>query len=128
MDKGGALDVAPGGFATPYRLHHHEDEAFYVLDGEYIFICNDRKNVLGPGGFIFLPRGVPHGVRVEASLPATTLILASPGTEFVGMMEQMSEPATERVLPVPKEPDMEKLTMLCRKYGIDILGPLPSGL
>ena len=38
----------------------------------------------------------------------------------------MSEPATERVLPSPKEVDLEGLTMLCKRYGIDILGPLPD--
>ena len=54
------------------------------------------------------------------------LILAMPGTGFVGMMSEMGEPATERILPTPEAPDMEKLTRLCAKYGIDILGPLPD--
>jgi uncharacterized RmlC-like cupin family protein len=116
--------VAPGGFATPYHRHQDEDEAFYVLDGEYTFFSDGKRTVLGPGGYIFLPHGVPHGVRVDGSKPATTLILAGAG--FVGMMEEMSEPARERVLPVPTEPDVEKLTRLCTKYGIEILGPLPE--
>jgi hypothetical protein len=30
------------------------------------------------------------------------------------------------VLPEPAPPDMERLTMLCAKYKIDILGPLPE--
>jgi quercetin dioxygenase-like cupin family protein len=118
--------IAPAGHATPYHLHHHEDEAFYVLDGAYTFICDGKKTTLGPGGYIFLPRMIPHGIRVEGSDPATMLILAMPGTGFVGMMEEMAEPAMERVLPSPKEPDFEKLTMLCEKYEIDILGPLPD--
>jgi len=42
------------------------------------------------------------------------------------MMQEMGEPAAERVLPKPAPPDMEKLTRLCAKYGIDILGPLPD--
>jgi hypothetical protein len=54
------------------------------------------------------------------------LILAMPGNGFVGMMSEMGEPAAERVLPTPKQPDMEKLTRLCAKYNIDILGPLPD--
>jgi quercetin dioxygenase-like cupin family protein len=118
--------IAPPGHATPYHLHHVEDEAFYVLDGEFTFICNGTKTVLGPGGYIFLPRGIPHGIRVSASVPSTLLILAMPGTGFVGMMQEMAVPATERVLPVPTQPDIEKLTRLCAKYQIDILGPLPE--
>jgi hypothetical protein len=33
------------------------------------------------------------------------LILAMPGSGFVGMMEEMAVPALERVLPKPKQPD-----------------------
>jgi quercetin dioxygenase-like cupin family protein len=114
------------GHATPYHLHHTEDEAFYVLDGEFTFICDGKKTVLGPGGYVFLPRGIPHGIRCTGSTPSTMLILAMPGTGFVGMMLEMAEPAKERVLPPVTEPDIEKLTMLCAKYKIDILGPLPD--
>jgi glyoxylate utilization-related uncharacterized protein len=119
-------EICPAGHATPYHLHHVEDEVFYVLDGEFTFICNGTKTVVSPGGYIFLPRGIPHGIRVSASVPSTLLILATPGTGFVGMMQEMAVPATERVLPVPTQPDIEKLTRLCAKYQIDLLGPLPE--
>jgi quercetin dioxygenase-like cupin family protein len=118
--------VAPPGHATPYHLHHVEDEAFYVLDGEYTFICNGAKTIVGPGGYIFLPRGIPHGIRVSSSTPATVLILATPGSGFVGMMQEVARPALERVLPEPSPPDIEKLKRACAKYQIDILGPLPE--
>ena len=118
--------TAPPGHATPYHLHHIEDEAFFVLDGEFTFVCDGKKTVLGPGGYIYLPRNIPHGIRCTGSAPSTQLILAVPGTGFVGMMIEMAEPAGQRVLPVPTKPDMDKLTMLCAKYRIDILGPLPD--
>jgi hypothetical protein len=75
---------------------------------------------------MFLPRGIPHGIRVSDSTPSTMLILATPGTGFVGMMQEMAEPAIERVVPPHKAPNLEKLTKLCAKYQIDILGPLPD--
>ena len=102
------------GNATPYHLHHVEDEAFYVLEGEFTFICQGEKTVVGPGGYMFLPRGMPHGIRCTGSGSSTMLILA------------MAEPAHERVLPPVTAPDLQKLAMLCAKYGIDILGPLPE--
>jgi quercetin dioxygenase-like cupin family protein len=127
---GGAFSLvhhtAPPGHATPYHLHHAEDEAFFVLDGEFTFIGEGKKTVLGPGGYIFLPRNFPHGIRCTGAAPSTMLILAMPGTGFVGMMIEMAEPAEQRVLPIPTAPDMEKLTMLCAKYKIDVLGPLPD--
>ena len=42
--------TAPPGHATPYHLHYEEDEAFYLLEGEFSFICDGKKTVLGPGG------------------------------------------------------------------------------
>lgn len=127
---GGAFSLvhhtsAPGQ-ATPYHLHHAEDEAFFVLDGEFTFICDGKKTVVGPGGYMFLPRNHPHGIRCSSSAPSIMLILAMPGTGYVGMMTEMAVPAKERVLPAPTAPDIAKLTMLCAKYGIDILGPLPE--
>ena len=118
--------ISPPGHGTPYHLHHAEDEAFYVLDGESTFFCEGKKTVLSPGGYIFMPHGIPHGIRNDGPTPATILILAMPGTGFMGMMKEMGEPTTQRTLPTPKPPDMEKLTRLCAKYSIDILGPLPG--
>ena len=86
-------NTAPPGHATPYHLHHNEDEAFYVLDGEFTFICDGRKTVLGPGGYIFLPRNIPHGIRCSGSAPSSMIILAMPGAGFVGIMTEMAEPA-----------------------------------
>jgi quercetin dioxygenase-like cupin family protein len=117
-------NTAPPGHETPYHLHHAEDEAFYVLEGEFTFVCDGNKTILGPGGYIFLPRGIPHGIRCTGSAPSKMLILAMPGTGFLGMMLEMAEPATERVLPPMTAPDVQKLTRLCAQYGIEILGPL----
>jgi len=118
--------ISPPGHATPYHMHHVEDEAFYILDGEFDFICDGKKTVVGPGGYVFLPRMIPHGIRCTSKTPATMLILAMPGTGFLGMMLEMAVPATEHVLPTPTEPDIAKLTAACARYKIDILGPLPA--
>jgi mannose-6-phosphate isomerase-like protein (cupin superfamily) len=127
---GGAFSIvhqiAAPGHATPYHLHHVEDEAVYVVDGECTIICDGVKTAVGAGGYMFLPRGIPHGIRVSGSVPAAMLILAMPGSGFVRMMQEMAEAALERVLPKPTQPDLEKLSRLCAKYQIDILGPLPE--
>ncbi|TNF44998.1 MAG: cupin domain-containing protein [Bacteroidetes bacterium] len=44
----------------PLHLHYHQDEVFYVSEGEYIFQCADEKYQLGKGDMIFLPREIPH--------------------------------------------------------------------
>lgn len=118
--------LSPPGHSTPLHLHHHEDEVFWVLDGEHGFYCEGKTTVLGPGGYMFLPRGIRHGNRVVGDRPATMLVLAMPGTGFVGMMQEVGQPAKARVLPEPAAPDVERLTGIAEKYGIEILGPLPE--
>jgi quercetin dioxygenase-like cupin family protein len=132
QSTGGAYSLihltATPGFATPYHLHHAEDEAFYVLDGEFTFFSGDKKIVLGPGGYIFLPRGVAHGFRSNSQKDAHILIQVMPGGDvgFVGMMFEMGVAATERVLREPVAPDLQRLKDVCEKNKIDVLGPLPE--
>jgi quercetin dioxygenase-like cupin family protein len=43
-------------------LHKHlyQDEAFYVIEGSYIFQLGQEKQQLNSGDLIFLPRNIPH--------------------------------------------------------------------
>jgi quercetin dioxygenase-like cupin family protein len=117
--------LIPAGFASPYHVHHAEDEAFYVLEGELTFISEGRKSKAGPSAYIFGPREIPHGFRVEGNAPARVLVLTVPAG-FERFVVEMGEPANEPVLPPPAPPDMAKLMALAAKYRIDILGPLPG--
>ena len=122
----GLIDsVIPAGFESPYHVHHAEDESFYVTEGEVTFICDGRKLKVGPGAYVFGPREIPHGFRIEGTVPARMLFLTTPAG-FERFILEMSEPATDLALPQPTPPDMEKLTTLAEKYKIDILGPFPS--
>jgi quercetin dioxygenase-like cupin family protein len=115
-------------FATPYHLHHAEDEAFYVLEGEITVICDGKKIELQAGGYVFLPRQVPHGFRCSSKTGAKVLIHVMPGTDvgFVGMMLQMSTEAKRPFFPEPVTPDFERLKAACKDNQIDLLGPLPE--
>lgn len=120
--------TAPPGLETPYHLHHVEDEAFYVLDGELMVIRNGEKIVAGPGSYIFLPRGVPHGFRSASDKDSRVLIHVIPGGKcgFVGMMLEMAIPLHDRhKVPAATPLDIKRLTSLCEQNNISVLGPLP---
>ena len=116
--------MIPPGFASPYHTHHLEDEAFYILEGEVAFVCDGKWLKAGPGTYVFGPREIPHGFKIEGTVPARMLLLCAPAG-FVRFVQEMSEPATDLTLP-PAPPDMTKLMTLAAKYKIDILGPLPE--
>lgn len=114
----------PPGWASPYHVHHLEDEAFYVLEGDVAFVCDGKWIKAGPGAYVFLPREIPHGFKIEGTAPARLLILCAPAG-FERFVLEMSEPVSDLTLP-PPAPDMEKLMAVAAKYKIDILGPLPA--
>jgi quercetin dioxygenase-like cupin family protein len=44
----------------PLHIHPHQDEIFFIVQGEYLFQVGNDKHTLKAGDTIFLPRAVPH--------------------------------------------------------------------
>jgi quercetin dioxygenase-like cupin family protein len=118
--------VVPPGMGSPFHVHEAEDEAFYIIEGEVAFFTQGKKKTVGPGGYVFGPRGIPHGFRVEGTVPARVLLVASPGAGFENFVLEMSEPMTDLKSPPAGPPDMNKMGALAAKYKIQILGHLPE--
>ena len=115
--------VLPGGGPPPH-IHHREDEAFFVLEGEITFMLGDRKVVAKSGAFIQGPRGIPHAFKNESNVPARMLILVTP-PGFEKFLAEFAQPvASFESPPVPVTPaDIQKLLVIAPKYGIEILPP-----
>jgi mannose-6-phosphate isomerase-like protein (cupin superfamily) len=63
---------------TPPHVHEHEDEVFYVLEGEHVYQVGDEEFRMGPGGLVFAPRRVPHAQRRVVPGEGRQLVLTSP--------------------------------------------------
>ena len=88
-------EIAP--VDTPLHVHAHEDELFYVLEGEHVFRVGDREIPAGPGGLVFAPRGVPHAQRRVVPRTGRLLVLCSPaGLE--GFFRELAEAARDGTL------------------------------
>ncbi len=90
---GGAFTVFEEGpplLDTPRHVHANEDELFHVLSGEHVVQCGDAEFRLGPGGLIFLPRGVPHAHRRVVAREGKLLVLTSPGG-FEGFFRALAD-------------------------------------
>jgi mannose-6-phosphate isomerase-like protein (cupin superfamily) len=64
---------------TPLHVHRHEDELFYVLEGEHVYRVGDDEYPVGPGGLVFAPRGLPHSQRRVVPGHGRQLVLTAPG-------------------------------------------------
>jgi quercetin dioxygenase-like cupin family protein len=117
--------VEPEGAEAPLHVHHREDEAFWVLEGELTFEVGGETIKASSGSFFFGPRDVPHRYTVDSGPARMLFVLSPPG--FEEFIYATSEPAKENVLPpTPEEPpdpaEMEQIGALARQYGCEILG------
>ena len=115
--------IAPGN-ASPWHVHHAEDESFYVVEGTMTFLVGDERFTADPGAYVFGPREIPHGFRNDGAGPARMLLMATP-VGFEHFVLTLAEPATPGSSPAGP-PDMEKLIALAAQYHIEIIGSLPE--
>jgi quercetin dioxygenase-like cupin family protein len=122
---------APAGDQPPLHVHEHEDEGFYVLQGNLTLWVGDADPVtLVPGEFALAPHGVPHTYRVGDSR-GLFLVTSAPGT-FPAFLRSAGRPAQRPELPVlDAPPDATRLAAIAADHGITLLGPpgtLPTAL
>ncbi len=104
--------TAPG-TKIPAHFHQDEDEAFYVLAGQYEFLVGETRFTATAGAFAFAPRGTIHAITNSGQEMGRMLITVTPGTQHEGFLREVSE-LTERL---GKPPEMTQLVALTLKYG-----------
>jgi mannose-6-phosphate isomerase-like protein (cupin superfamily) len=112
--------TTPPGFGPPRHIHHHSDELFYVLAGEFQFLLGEWLVNAGPGSFVFVPRGTVHAPKVVGSEPGRALVAFVPGGEERAFDDLAALAAAAGN---GQAPDMEQLQALARKYGSEFVGP-----
>jgi quercetin dioxygenase-like cupin family protein len=110
------------GSMPPLHVHHRNDEAFYLLEGDVRLFVGDREIVLAAGQAAFAPRGIPHAYRVESDR-ARWLVINSP-SGYEHFLRAASEPAPRAELPPKGRPiDLAALATAAADQGIELLGP-----
>lgn len=114
----------------PRHVHTHEEEAFYVLDGEIEFEVGHHRALATPGTFAFVPRGAAHSFRVLTDTARMLVIGSAPqGAPSGGLhsfFEAVGTPAPAPILPVPQAPDEALLASAAAQHGIELIGPPAS--
>ncbi len=109
----------------PPHQHSREDEAFYILEGEFEFQIDGQAIAAPASTFIHAPRGQIHSFKNIGITPARMLCWSIPaGIEqfFIEVGQQVESPVEDKVnliRPVSSE-DIEKVLAVAPKYGISI--------
>ncbi len=109
----------PPNFGPPTHIHSNAAEAFYVLEGEYHILLDEREYVCPAGSFIFIPAGIRHGFRVGTA-PSRKLNLYTPAA-MVGYFDQLSAAIKSG------DADPNRLDEIARRHGMEVIGPVPEG-
>ena len=117
--------ATPGLPGPPPHIHHREDEAFYVLEGEVELFVDGAVSTAGPGSFVNIPKGTLHTFKNAGAAPARMLGMVAPGG-FEGFFVEVGEPATDPSQTPEGPPDVEKVLATAPKYGLEIPPP-PEG-
>jgi quercetin dioxygenase-like cupin family protein len=124
-DTGGLMSIVevtePPGMEAPLHVHHREDEAFWILEGDATFVVGDLTIEAHAGDYLFGPRGIPHRYSVGAN-GCRMLFITTPGG-FEELVKAMSVPAGSRTLPPSseEEPDVVEMAAIAKAHGAELL-------
>jgi quercetin dioxygenase-like cupin family protein len=115
----GAVEVAgPGGAAPPLHVHHREDEAFYVVEGQYSVFVGDDVIEASPGAWVWGPRDVPHGYQIHSARGGHLSLIMPAGFEaFFEEVAAIAQPGAD-----PRN-EMSRIAAVAARYGVEFLGP-----
>ena len=100
----------------PLHIHRNEDELFLVVEGHYSFFAEERWVEVGPGGLVYLPKGLAHCYRNIGTTAGRTWIITTPS----GWEQFMFRYAKE--LANPEGPDQNRILEIGYEHGIEFPG------
>lgn len=96
----------------PLHLHPHQEEWFYVMEGQVAFQVGQQRVTLGPGESVLGRRGVPQTFCCVSPAPGRMLIAFSPAGEMERFFREIHDPHIT-------DP------AIWRKYDMEVVGPSP---
>lgn len=96
------------------HLHYHQDEWFYIIEGEFVFEVGQERLRLKPGDSLLGPRNVPHVWAFDGSAALGRILIAFTPP---GKMEAFFREVTQTNAMPMQDP------ALWRAHEMELLGP-----
>ncbi len=114
--------VSPPQGGAPLHIHHGEDEAFYVLEGELLVQAGEQTFPATAGAFVQFPKGMVHTYKNVGAGPAKLLVVVSPGGH-----ERFFEAMSQVAVPAGGPPDMGEVMAVAQRFNLEVVGPPLEG-
>ncbi len=92
-------ELCPPGVVAPPHVHDNEEEAFFVLEGNLVFLLDDQEIEALPGTYINIAPGTLHGFRCDSEVGRVFNTLVPGGFDH-GISER-GVPAPQVTMPPP---------------------------
>jgi len=114
------IEVAPQN-GPPLHRHSKEDEAFYVVEGDFAFPYGDKEVTASGGMSAYAPRGNFHTYRNTGKFTGKLLVIISPAG-FEKFFEEIGVFVDDRASfePPTSQPDIKKILQIAQHYGLEI--------
>jgi quercetin dioxygenase-like cupin family protein len=96
-------EAVPPGAGTPLHIHHPSDELILVRSGRFRFRTGSETAEVGPGAWVYVPRGLVHGWRNVGDEVGELSFVFTPASGAVCFEELASD---GRRIPDMPEPEL----------------------
>src|SRR3954451_14382451 len=114
--------IVPPGGGPPPHIHRHEDETFYILEGECRILLADEWITAGVGDFINVPRGTVHRFHNHGTETMRMILTFTPaGIE--NFFQETLQPTLDPTADIPDNFDAvaARYAAAAPRYGIQFL-------
>jgi len=98
----------------PLHVHHHQEEWFYVVEGDYVFQIGEEKFRVAAGDSVLAPREVPHAFAHVRDARGQIISVFQPAGEIEAFFHEYGKLGDATV---------EQTKRLYRSHGLELLGP-----
>ena len=107
------------------HAQQNQDEAFFVLEGLYSALIDDERVELGPGSYLFVPRGIIHAITNIGLTLAWLLIMIMLGGNHERFLTEIGELVEDPARYTPGLPVSDtQIALAVAKYGVEFFADL----
>ena len=114
--------IQPQGGPPPH-IHMREDEAFYIHEGTFSFLCRDKEAVFEAGSFVYVPKGTLHTFKNIGNTAGKLMVVITPAglEDFFYAIGSAAEGTSH---PPAFDPAIiDKVMRLAKEYHMEVMVP-----